>query len=371
MLWEELPEVVDRQVLHAAEPAWEIKKRAWLIPTSLPARYYWHVEKDAAGVFCFDENDFSVCKQAAAHAVGPDHVCPSPLFCSDLEGGDWIKVAESPTLRRIGELFNFFPGKYPGGIPNWPNPVAAALTSMLVGGGLGYGAGWLGEKLMPSSWQKGKLRRTGAILGAGLGGVLPAVWAATQLHNDKSILSPWPFAERGAQPEPDLATLSPDAGRPAAPKEYAPWPPQPYMPGGANPLGERFRKSMDKFRQTLKIGADTFMTDFADRPDPTPLDVNIDAMGRTLWDTGASPGLTATTMGSLYAAQQLPDPNAREGVATGNQLGQLAWSAGKGYLTGALVGAALNKAIGMPSRGFGAAGAALAVIGSVVPRLFG
>ncbi len=63
--------------------------------------------------------------------------------------------------------------KYIGG----PTPIASAVASGLLGAGLGYGAGWLGEQFLPEKYfEKGRLRRTGAILG-GLTGTLPAAWS--------------------------------------------------------------------------------------------------------------------------------------------------------------------------------------------------
>ncbi len=59
--------------------------------------------------------------------------------------------------------------------------------------------------------------------------------------------------------------------------------------------------------------------------------------------------------------------------ATGNQLGQLALNMGKDYAKGALAGAAFNWATGAPfsAHGVGMANAALGVIATVLPRLFG
>jgi len=100
--------------------------------------------------------------------------------------------------------------------------------------------------------------------------------------------------------------------------------------------------------------------------------VNIDAMGRTLWNAQASPQLTATTMGTLYAASQLPDPRAQPGIATSHQLGQLAAGAVGDYTAGLLAASALNQVSdwNIPPHAAGAATAALGIVGSVVPRLF-
>ena len=83
--------------------------------------------------------------------------------------------------------------------------------------------------------------------------------------------------------------------------------------------------------------------------------------------------MAASTMGGIYAAQQMPDPRSRPGLVTGHQLGQLAQNAVGDYAKGYLVGAALNTIVGTPIRNssFGLGGVALGVIGAVVPKLFG
>lgn len=58
-----------------------------------------------------------------------------------------------------------------------PTPLASTIAGGLLGAGVGYGAGWLGEQLLPERYfEKGRLRRTGAILG-GLTGTVPGAWS--------------------------------------------------------------------------------------------------------------------------------------------------------------------------------------------------
>jgi hypothetical protein len=78
-------------------------------------------------------------------------------------------------------------------------------------------------------------------------------------------------------------------------------------------------------------------------------------------------------MGSLYAAQQLPDRMSRPGVATGHQLGQLAQNVGGDYVQGMLAGAVFNAAIGSPYQAstYGVGNAALGLIGAALPKLLG
>jgi hypothetical protein len=48
------------------------------------------------------------------------------------------------------------------------------LAGGLLGASVGYGLGYMGEQVMPETWQKGKLRKTLGILG-GLAGAAPGV----------------------------------------------------------------------------------------------------------------------------------------------------------------------------------------------------
>jgi hypothetical protein len=96
--------------------------------------------------------------------------------------------------------------------------------------------------------------------------------------------------------------------------------------------------------------------------------VNINALGQTLWEGGASPQLAASTMSTMYAAQQMPDSRSRPGLVTGHQLGQLAAGMIGSYATGLLAAAALQRTLQLPSDD---PKLQVGVIGSVVPKLFG
>lgn len=346
LTWAGVPDRMDEWALLCAAPAADLKKVAADVITRTPVGYYYQ-PLAAAVALCGPgaaDADFLRCKAAACRAAGADSVVPVNLPAEEAASGRWVKVAYSPTVRGAGELLNFFPST--SGLPNAPSPLAAMLTTALVGGGLGYTAGRIGEAVLPL--QKGKLRKTLAAVGAGVGGMAAAPWAVANLRTGKGLLSPSPFD-----------------GGPAAEGDPA------NFPAGAEKLGAMFLAAVANFEKAAFEGM-TF-GNFAARRPPTALDVNIDAMGRTLWDTGASPALAASTMSALYAARQMPDPNGRAGVATGHQLGQLAVNAGKDYVTGALVGAALNKTLGLPvtANQAGLGNLVLGLIGAAVPRLFG
>jgi hypothetical protein len=363
MTWADVPERLDEWALCCAAPSADLKKTAADIYTRTSIGYYYQPDAEVVAVHApqASEADFLRCKSAACRAAGRDSVLPVPLPDDEAASGRWIKVAYSPTVRTVGELLNFFPGDHTG-IPNAPSPLAAMLTTALVGGGLGYGAGRLAENVLPL--QKGKARKSMGIGGALAGAALVAPWAIANVADKgrSGLTDPSPF-DGGPEPKGDphnypLAFSSGDYGKSN----------KKAIDLDAVELGGQYKKAVATFVKT----ADTF-GNFRPRPAPSALDVNIDAMGRTLWDTGASPALAASTMSALYAAQQMPDPRAQQGMATGHQLGQLAMNAGKDYVTGALVGAALNRTLGLPitANQAGLGNLVLGLIGAAVPKLFG
>ncbi len=345
LTWGDVPDRMDEWTLACAEPSAALKKAAADVYTRTPAGYYYNPVAEVVAVYAPPGEDFLRCKTAACRAAGRDNVFPVPLPLEEAASGRWVKVAYSPTVRTTGELLNFFPST--SGIPNAPSPLAAMLTTALVGGGLGYGAGRLAENVLPL--QKGKLRKTLMTAGALAGGMTAAPWAAANVKDKglPGLVDPSPL-DGGATPQGD-------------PDNYK----------AAGELGVMYRTAVDHYVKAA-FESMTF-GNFAARKAATPLDVNIDSMGRTLWDTGASPAMAASTMSALYAAQQMPDPNSRPGLATGHQLGQLAMNAGKDYVTGALVGAALNKTLGLPvtANQAGMGNLVLGLIGAAIPKLFG
>lgn len=347
MEWEDIPAVVDTWVTAIAAPAWLLKRAAADAYTAGSVGYYIDPQTLAVGLHAVaDDFDLQACKAAAATALPASNVVTLTDAAIAAADGQWIKVAYSPTLRRLGELLNFFPGQYVGGIPNSPSPVAAMLTSGLVGAGLGYGAGYAAEKLLPRGYGR-KLRRTGAIAGGMLGAAPGLTWGASSPYG---WTNPRPLDPPSGSPESmDLDQFVPSGTKTATLL-------------AATSLGERYKQAVANWR-----GASSQLRD-----DDMP-DVNVHAVGQTLWAAGAKPQLAGTTMGALYAAQQMPDANSRPGAVTGHQLGQFAASTAGNYATGLLVGAALNQIVGTPyaASAFGSGNVILGAIGAVVPKLFG
>lgn len=84
-----------------------------------------------------------------------------------------VKWADGAPFSPVATVAGWKPGLW----PTAPNMATATLGSGLLGAGLGYGAGWLAEQILPEEYfQKGRLRRVGAAVG-GVAGVAPPLWA--------------------------------------------------------------------------------------------------------------------------------------------------------------------------------------------------
>lgn len=295
-------------------------------------------------------DDLEGAKEVAAAAVGPGLVLPDPLPHALAVSGRWVKVGYSPALRRAGELLNFFPGRYPGGLPNAPSPLAALLTGALVGAGTGYGAGSLAERALPADYRRGKLSRSLALLGAAAGAAPGAAWLYSAHARG---LSPTDGGDLATPPEP-----------PASPQDVL------YKRAAAHL--ELVEPHPDYAWASAKAAA--HMTGrMPGPPAATPLDVNIDALGRTLWDAGADPRLYGVTMGAVRAAGAMPGGD-RPGWVTPAQLGRFALAAGAGYAEGAAAGAVLGALTGLPpatQNALARGGALLNLVRTAVPVLLG
>lgn len=387
MRWEELPLKIDAMAALTEGPARAIKLAVADVFTIIPVGYFFQPDTGVVALQGrFTRGELARCKEAAARAVGTSSVRRDPLDTDRASCGEWIKVAYSPSVRRLAESLNFFPGTYPGGIPNHPSPLAAMLTSALVGGGLGYGLGWLGEKVLPQGYGK-KLKRTGLLLGALAGAAPGAAWGLANHRTEHSLRDSWPFTEShtptdspvDAQPD-NFSTHQPsdiphevkfqEHGL-TPPREKYPVPEDPALPYRGLKLGSFYTQAAANFLKRADLG--DYGAGYVDRQGPTPYDVHIDHLGQTLWETGASAPLLGATLGTLYAAQRMPDPEARNGWATGNQLGQLAMNAGKDYLTGRVLGALINAAVGTPYSAptFGLGSAALGLVRAGVQNFLG
>lgn len=353
-LYEDFAGTIDHLVKECSAPAEQIRRAVGNLFTVSDLSFYWNPCIKKAGIYvrpAFDGHEFEAGMRCLRTKIGECHTFERQLTPVDLQDW-WVKVAYSPALRRAGELLQFFPSK---DIPGFGGrPIASTIASGLLGAGLGYGAGWLGEQFLPEwAQEEGTLRNRFALLG-GLGGAgigaIPGVmnWAANRPFNDPMLFK-GNVNERGFEPD-------------------------------STPRSPQFKAAVDSYVKKLafvphptpagSIGGPSF--------DEMPL-VKMDELGRVVWGANLSPQLTAMTMGAAYGASQMPDPNAAPGNVTPHQTGLFGMMMGaagggiKGYFAGRMVGRGLGLLTGMPEETqnrLSQTGAAAGVLGTLVPKLF-
>lgn len=309
---------------------------------------YWNPELQKVALYLepYCELDKQWALEVLHEKLAAEHIQTEPLALEDLANG-WVKVAHSPTLRAMGEAAHFFPSNYS---PVGGKPVAALVASGLLGAGLGYGTGWLGEQLIPNQYQeKGKLRKNMALAGAGLGlgvGAIPGLvnWHDGRKFNDDTLWNK-PLADSF-----EADTVSPT------------------FAGAVKSLFKKTAAQVQPYADTL--GGPSF--------DELPL-IKLDSFGNVLWGTKSNPTTTAMTLGTIYGASQMPDPNAQPNTITPHQTGLFGMAMGaaggglKGYIAGRAVGIGLGLLTGLPEKEqnmLGRSGAMLGVVNSLVPTLF-
>ncbi len=360
-LWEDFPGTIDYLVEKCAHPAKELREAVGGVYTKTDISIYWNPTIEKAGLYVrpeLDQEEFDWVHAALVEKVGNDCVQIDPLTPVDLQDW-WVKVAYSPTLRRMGELLQFFPSR---DIPGFGGrPIASTIASGLLGAGLGYGAGYLGEKLLPEqAKRKGRLKSMLAGIGGLAGASVGAIPGLVNMHvgrnfNDPELWSGYPEdGWKGKLPDQRFSDAIYDYGaKKASEFDKLAYNIHPRGPGGMS-----------------SIGGPSF--------EQAPL-IRTNELGQVLWGTRANPQTTAMTMGAVYGANQMPDPRSRPGYVTPHQTGLFGMAMGaagggiKGYATGYLVGKGLGVLTGMPDgtqNKLKQTGAILGVVNSLVPRLF-
>lgn len=221
----------------------------------------------------------------------------------------------SPNTRHAAELLQLLPSTT--GIPNAPGPLSSMLAGGLMGAGAGYGAGWLGEHILPESWQRGRLRRTGAILG-GMTGMAPgALWAQAAMRSD---------------------------------------PDEPQLPANLK----------QAFFEGTGIGGDL------------PL-INSDEFNQTIWtDPRVSRYIPiqtrAAASGLLAGAAHLAGDGGTSSMVNPYDIARMAAGMGSGYMSGMAVGKTLGYLTGMPQQTqdlLKNTGMYAGIVRTVIPRAFG
>lgn len=238
----------------------------------------------------------------------------------------FIKVAMSPSLRPPLQMLSYFRG----GPLNSPGPIQAGLSSALLGAGLGYGAGALGEQLLPSSWNRKKLRRTTATLGALMGVMPPAAWMYANSRLGLPLNSP--------------ELLNPPDGTPLR----------------IDPMS--FKEASGE------------VAEFGGLLRP----IHVGRFERDIWHdpyiARQLPDASQTALSSAVQTAAMLPGGIGSGWVTPIQMGRLAAGMGAGYLSGALVGGLLGRLTGAPPAvqdNLKRTGVYAGALQAIVPKLFG
>lgn len=230
----------------------------------------------------------------------------------------WIKQAVDPVLSTTAKLLNYQPSAL-NAVIGGPSPLAAALTSGLVGAGLGYAGGRVAESIFPQHLESGVLSRNAALLG-GLIGAAPAVaWGMTahRHHPDRpgwrAWLSSWPFRRQDmAEPIKKACGILRE--------KVAFLDPIPLIPFG--------RQAPPPYPQGLGQGLDQLAT----MPN-----INRDQFGQVVWQDPNTPmPIRAATVGLVNTAS----------MANGNKPFVSPWDIASVAAGGAAKGFIVGKALG-------------------------
>lgn len=252
----------------------------------------------------------------------------------------WVKIAMSP--RTFGEILQFLPAQQlRGKIPSAPSPLAATLATGLLGAGLGYGAGWLGEKMLPREWERGRLRKTLATIG-GLAGAVPGLaWGTVNAINGHGPTSSWPFEGGTPIDRPDWAVAAHQLATPD------------------------MQKASEEFRShTSLLGGP---------------DIPLNRFNDVVWNdpdvsSQLSPQMQAAATGIMTGAAHLAGDGQKAKLVSPLDVARFSLGMGSGYLSGALLGAFAGRVLGAPQETqdrFKQMGLFAGAINNLVPRIFG
>lgn len=196
--WRSVPELVSARFAEAENVQKCIRDRvaqSLVIDPGL-GYIYWQPETKEAQLALTDEHD--VWQNILAGVPGISRVTVVDVPPSREE---WIRIK-----RAADGSWMHAPYRWAGALTGGPTPMTNSLVSALLAGGLGYGAGTALEHLLPEQYvERGKLRKTLGLMGAGLGAV-PGLIQAGANHNIMQDPSVW-----GALTTPDSKIkLTPD-----------------------------------------------------------------------------------------------------------------------------------------------------------------
>lgn len=250
--------------------------------------------------------------------VSFDRIMPEPTWCClALTRGKTAALTEN-LQGALGWNDKYYP----------PSPLAAMLAGGVLGAGLGYGGSAILSRFLPDDWDKKKFRRSGLLLGTGLG------MAPGTLETAKSLLIG-----------------------------------QPVLDGSHLRLNKRENEPAPKTGNWLDRGL-PHAPNYSTGPK-----IDAEAMLNTVWRSPMVSGRLTPKEQSLFSGAMIGSQRiAQKPFVTPADMARLTAGMGIGYASGLVAGKVLGTLSGMPpsaQKTLAHAGMYAGVVKSVLPMIYG
>lgn len=315
------------------------------------------------------------------------NICTTVICQDDLVDrleAPWLPVKIAGFMEQVGKSIGVHDNPHPW-IVGGPRPVSTLLAGGLLGAGVGYGLGAIGEQFLPERWfEKGKLRRTGAVLG-GLGGALPGtLWGFGSMSSNpahpgwRAWFNGWPLRPQDRQHPTSYGDMLQRS------RQHLTSPPQIFQQESTAPtlapMPEKIASS--SFLKDAVAGLQAqfpetggeFVTKVAwsSTGFDGDVDIPVDRFNRVVWEDPYTPvQLRAATTGLLESAALVRNG---QPVVTPGDVARIAVGMGSGTASGWLVGKTLGALAGLKpdaQRSLQQAGTWAGILQAVVPMAFG
>ncbi len=206
-LWREVPEQVAGLFKVAAPVASTVKKIIQNLPWSDRGYVFYHPQNRELWAVLGDGDDQSVHQKwhNALKAVRGISQVKTTSEEHPKPQADWVMIKRSFEGSVLGTPF-----RLGGAMTGGPSPLSNAIVGGLLAGGAGYLGGTALEHLFPEEYvERGRLRKTLALAGAGMG-ALPGIWQGFNNHANA--------AAAGKPVSPMGAALTPNSQTPINPQ---------------------------------------------------------------------------------------------------------------------------------------------------------
>jgi hypothetical protein len=231
---------------------------------------------------------------------------------------------------------------------NDPHGLASAIVNGLIGGGLGYGAGWIADRFLPEEHvNKGRLPLTMGLAGLGIGAV-PGLWRYTAQRRAQGL----PPGATGAPPPLPLPAHQPSIWEPSPPSSVPG-----LEPGPSGSVLDADGTKLAAAHPLLQKAAQGYINNgvlFQPR-------IDVNGFGQAVWSDVSRPAGQFDPWGQShqggtppYAAAAVTGLLAGTAQAAGTPVvspwqvaSAAAVGAGKGWLTGLAAGKVLGALAGL------------------------